>query len=540
MSASPPCPDCGWRPDTELRTTQAGRREALWPTEGPRAVWWMQAFVICGEGDWYGRLIRLRDDQKLSLYRWYEWCAGCGHWRKSQWVRSEATGGGKTTFMGGVEVLELGGPPEIVPVSPSIVSAANSWDQANKLFGAAAVMCGGQGRKVAESPLREFFEVYDSKIIRSDGRPGEIKRVAAVAATSEGGLESLLVCDEVHEWGDVGSGRARVHVVIGKSTKKRRLHCEIPQDGGGIREIERGSGRIIDISTAGFDVDHSLFGRIYKQGKRVEHDPAVDPRMLFDCFEADAALNLEDPADRRLAVRQASPAAGVLWDVEERVREWDKPELEHHEWTRYYANRWVDVGEDSWLADHPAAWAACQGEWELNGDEQVVLAVDMSLKHDSTAVVECTLLDDGRTAVTARIWNPGDGKVDHLAVFKYITERAEVLGDQLLGLVYDPRYFELAARQLEDDTDIAVIEFDQWTIMAQAVGETFEQIIKGRLVQDGDPDFGRHVRSAVKKQQERGFTLSKSKSRWKIDAAVAMCMGTWTLTQQTDLEGTFW
>lgn len=530
MTPDPACPDCGWSPPSG----------ELWPTEGPRAVWWMQAHCVCGEGDWYGKPIALRPDQKRSLYRWYEFCGGCGHWRYTQWVRSEATGGGKTTFMGAVEVLELGGPPEIVPVSPNIVSAANSWDQASKLFGAAAVMCGGQGRKVQESPLREFFEVYDSKIVRSDGRPGEISRVAAVAATNEGGLPSLLVCDEVHEWGDVGEGRARLHVVIGKSTKKRRLRCEIRQPDGSIRAIERGSGRIIDISTAGFDVDHSLFGRMYKQGKRVEHDPAVDPRLLFECWESPDGLDFSDPRDRETAVRAASPAAGILWDVAERVREWDKPELEHHEWIRYFANKWVDVAEDSWLADHPAAWSHCQGTWELNGDEPTVLVVDMSLKHDSTAVDECTLLEDGRTAVTARIWNPGDGKVDHLEVFRYIADRAKELGERFLGLVYDPRYFELAARQLEDEHDLLVIEFDQWTIMAQAVGETFEQIIKGKIVHNGDPDLARHVRSAVKKQQERGFTLSKGKSRWKIDAAVAMCMGVWTLTQQTSIEDTIW
>ena len=526
----PPCPDCGWSPPPG----------ELWPTEGARAVWWIQKYVICGEGDWYGRPIRLRPDQKKSLYRWYEHCGGCGHWRYTQWVRSEATGGGKTTFMGAVEVLELGGPPEIVPVSPNIVSAANSWDQANKLFGAAAVMCGGQGRKVQESPLREYFEVYDSKIIRADGRPGEICRVAAVAATNEGGLPSLLVCDEVHEWGDVGEGRARLHVVIGKSTKKRKLRCEIPQPDGKPQVIERGSGRIIDISTAGFDVDNSLFGRLYKQGKRVLRDPSADPRLLFEVWEADPGLDLAAPGDRRTAVRQASPAAGILWDVEERVREWDKPEFEHHEWKRYYANVWVDVAEDSWLVDHPAAWAACQGTWELNGDEPTVLAVDMSLRHDSTAVVEAVLLEDGRTAVVAKIWNPGDGKVNHLEVFRYITGRAAELGERFMGLVYDPRFLELAARQAEEEHELLVIEFDQWTTMMMAVGETFERIIKGQLVHDGNPDFGRHVRSAVKKQQERGFTLSKNKSRWKIDAAVAMCMGVWTLTQVTSIEDTIW
>jgi len=530
MTLSPPCPDCGWSPPPG----------ELWPTEGPRAVWWIQAFCICGEGDWYGKPIRLRPDQKRSLYRWYEFCGGCGHWRYTQWIRSEATGGGKTTFMAAVEVLELGGPPQIAPVSPNIVSAANSWDQANKLFGAAGVMCGGQGRKVAESPLREHFEVYDSKILRADGKPGELARVAAVAGTNEGGLPSLFVLDEAHELGDVGEGRARMYVVIAKSTNKRRLRCEIPRKDAAPQVIERGEGRNIVISTAGFDVDASLFGAMYKEGQRVLHDPSADPRLLFECWESDAGLDLEDPAQRLTAVRQASPAAGILWDEPARVRQWRKPGFEPHEWTRYYANRWVDITQDSWLVDHPAAWAACQGTWELNGDEPTVLAVDMSLKHDSTAVVECTLLGDGRTAVRARIWNPGDGKVDHREVFGFIADRAAVLGGRLTGVVYDPRFFELAARQLEEDHELLVIEFDQWTIMAQAVGETFEQIIKGKIVHDGNPDLSRHVRSAVRKQQERGFTLSKNKSRWKIDAAVAMCMGVWTLTQQTDIEDTIW
>jgi phage terminase large subunit-like protein len=169
----------------------------------------------------------------------------------------------------------------------------------------------------------------------------------------------------------------------------------------------------------------------------------------------------------------------------------------------------------------------------------VVLAVDMSLRHDSTAVVECAMLADERIAVTARIWNPADGKVDHLEVFEHIKARAKELGPRLVAVTYDPRFFELAARQLED-TDIMVVEFDQWITMAQAVGEAFERIIKGKIVHDGNPDLSRHVRSAVRKQQERGFTLSKNKSRWKIDGAVAMCMGVWELLQSVDIEGTFW
>ncbi len=525
MSRTPACPDCEWLPEGDL-----------WPTEGPRAVWWIETFCICGEGDWYGQPLKLRPDQKRSLYRWFEFCGGCGHWRYTHWIRTEATGGGKTTFMAAVEVLELAGPPEISPVSPNVVSAANSWDQASKLYGAASIMCGGQGRKVTESPIRDHFEVYDSKIVRSDGRPGELVRVAAVAATNEGGLPSLFVVDEVHELGDIGeTGRVRMHIVIGKSTNKRKLRCEIPvrnADGKvtGVRRAERGPGRIIDISTAGFDVDHSFFGALYKHGKEVLRDPAAAPRLLFECWEARQGLDFEIPADRLTAVRDASPAAGILWNPMDRVHEWTDPKMPHHEWGRYYANRWERIPEDSWLKDHPAAWGKCQGTWTLAGDEPAVLAVDMSLTRDSTAVDELALLPDGRIAATAKIWLPSAGRIDHLEVYNHIKDRAHDLGERFRGVVYDPRFFELPARMLEDDEGLQVIQFDQTAaLMAPAVGETFTAIIDGMIVHDGDLEFTAQVLAAAKRPQDRGFTLSKGKSRRRIDSAVGLCMGVWAI-----------
>lgn len=521
MSRTPACPDCGWLPP----------EGELWPSEGPRAVWWVQRYCICGEGDWYGKPIRLRPDQKRSLYRWYEWCRDCGRWRYTHWVRTEATGGGKTTFMAAVGVLEVKGPPQISPVSPDVVMAANSWDQANKLFGAASVMCGGSGRKVRESPLRDYFEVYDSKITRSDGRPGLLERVAAVAGTNEGGLPSTFMCDEVHELGDIGeTGRARMHVVIGKSTNKRQLRCLIPDGDGGVREVQRGPGRIIDISTAGFDVDHSFFGGLYKHGKAALEAPEIAPRLLFECWEAREGLDFDDPADRLTAVRDASPAAGILWNPMDRVNEWDDPKTPHTDWSRYYGNRWEKIPEDSWLKEHPAAWGKCKGTWALAGDEPALLSVDMSLTRDSTAVVEVARLADGRVAVTAKIWLPVGGKIDHLEVFGYIKRRAAELGPRFRGLVYDPRFFELPARMLEDNEGLVVIQFDQTPVlMAPAVGETYDAIIDQVIVQDGDEEFGRQVLAAAKRPGERGFTLSKGKSKRRIDSAVAMCMGYWTL-----------
>lgn len=487
----------------------------MWPTHGPLAVKWIQDKCICGEGDWYGKPIVLRPDQKRFLYRWYEYCPECEQWRYDEGLRGAATGDGKTQFIAAVVVLEFAGPPQIAVNSPNIPIAAASFEQADLLFSAVATMCGGRDQEVKESPLCGFFEVYDTEIKFSDGRPGRIFRVAAVAGTNEGGLPSLFVCDELHEWGESGSRKARVKTVIGKSTKKRRTH--------------RGSGRNLSLSTAGFDQNNSLLGEMCKRGEMVLRDPSVDPRFLYDWRQCPEGLDFTKPADREVAVRAASGAADILWNVSDRVNAWGKPDMPRHEWIRYYGNRWVDIAEESWLKDHPGAWGKCEGEWSKDDANPWVLTVDMALKHDSVAVDRIEKLPTGRFAVTTRIWRAEDnaGRIDHVEVWAYIKKQARGAGFR--GVVYDPRFFEVPARMLEDE-GIVAIQFDQSPQrMAPACGLTFELIVAEQIVHDGDPQLTAHVNAAVQRQQERGFTLAKGKSKGHIDACIAMCMGVWIL-----------
>jgi phage terminase large subunit-like protein len=480
------------------------------------AVRWIEDNCICGEGDWYGKLMQLRPDQKRFLYCWYEFCPVCDQWHYDEALRGAATGDGKTQFIAAIVVLEFAGPPQIAVGSPNIPIAAASFEQADLLFGAVATMCGGRDQAVKDAPLCGFFEVYDTEITFSDGRPGRIFRVAAVAGTNEGGLPTLFVCDELHEWGEPGSKKARVKTVIGKSTRKRRTR--------------RGCGRQISLSTAGFDIDTSLLGDLVKLGRRVERTPSVSPRYLFDWREAPDGLDYRRPRDRELAVRAASAAADVLWSATDRVNAWGKPDMPSHEWIRYYANRWVDVAEDSWLKDHPAAWGRCRGKWEPSNEHPWLLAVDMALKHDSVAVDRVEMLPDGRIAVTSKIWRAAEhgGRIPHDDVWVYIRQRATGLGFR--GVVYDPRYFEVPARMLEEH-GIAAIEFDQSPQrMVPACGLAFKLILDGRIVHDGDPEQTAHVKAAVAVAQERGgFTLRKGRSKGHIDFTVAMCMGVWIL-----------
>jgi phage terminase large subunit-like protein len=491
----------------------------MWPSLGGIAVRWIQDNLILGEGDWHGRPFLLRTDQKLFVYRWHEFCPRCDQWRYDEAMRAAATGDGKTQFVAALVMLAFAGPSSIAPKSPVIQVAAASFEQANRLFSAVQIMCGGRDGEVTSAPLLGLFEVYDTEIKFADGRPGSISRLAAVAGTNEGGLPSLLVCDELHEWGDVGDPKARVRTVVGKSTRKRNTR--------------RGSGRIINLSTAGFDKDNSLLGKMYTLGQRALRDRSLAPRLLFDWQQARDGLDYRLREHREIAVRDASKAADVMWSVADRVNDWGKPEWPSHEWIRYYANRFVDIADDSWLAEHPTSWADCKGTWESSTEHPWVLVVDMALKQDSVAVSRIEALPDGRYAITTRIWRAADsgGRIDHVEVWAYI--RGAALGGGFIGVVYDPRFFEVPARMLEDD-GIPTVEFNQDpSRMVPACGLAFQMILAGTIVHDGDGQLAAHVLAAVKRQQDRGFTLSKGKSKRHIDAAITLCMGVHVLSQAT-------
>ncbi|HEX7461753.1 MAG TPA: terminase TerL endonuclease subunit [Dermatophilaceae bacterium] len=47
-------------------------------------------------------------------------------------------------------------------------------------------------------------------------------------------------------------------------------------------------------------------------------------------------------------------------------------------------------------------------------------------------------------------------------------------------------------------------------------------IALGKVAHDGDPVLTAHVSAAVKRENDRGWTLSKGKSKRKIDACIAM------------------
>ncbi len=156
-------------------------------------------------------------------------------------------------------------------------------------------------------------------------------------------------------------------------------------------------------------------------------------------------------------------------------------------------------------------------------ESETWLGVDVGLKHDSTAVVAIQRRHDGRMHPKARIWLPqADGRLDVADAMHHIRQLCELYDVQQIA--YDPRFFDLPAQMLADE-GYPMLEFPQTQErLSPAVTHAYEQIKRGEVSHDGDEGFSTQVLNAVARYNERGFTLAKSKSRDRIDSAVAMCM----------------
>lgn len=472
----------------------------------------METFLIHGEGDVHGQPYRLRDDQKLFLYRWYEH-DGDGNWIYKQGMRGRPRGDAKTELLAAIACLEFAGPDVFRRTTPIIHVAAAALKQAGELFSQVQIMLGGQGDTEENSPLRGLFDVMDTRIEYRDGRAGYIERIAAADSTAQGGKTTLFLADEIHEW----KGRsAKVYAVVSSALEKRA------------------NARELIITTAGESKGHmpaepgdTIAWKLYAKGLEQRADPSKHPRFLFDWREMKPGRDLDDPAERLAAVLESSgDAADLLWPAQDRVDKWDDPEYLHSDWRRYFGNTWPDVPDDAWLADRPDAWADLERPklGKIPPGAAVMVGVDMALRHDSVGVTVVHPLDDVRRVWATRVFTAQRGKIDHLAVVEHIRSLAETYTP--LGLAYDPRFFELPARVLEEE-GWNVVEVPQSPErMAPAAAHVYRQVMAGEIVHDGDPVLAAHVNAAVWREGDRGRVLSKKSSSGHIDALIAGVLAT--------------
>jgi phage terminase large subunit-like protein len=292
-------------------------------------------------------------------------------------------------------------------------------------------------------------------------------------------------------------------------------------------QMTLGSGARIEplavaITTAGYNLD-SLAGRLYHYGKQCATGEVQDDSFGFWWWEAPTDCDIKS----RVAWKKANPniAEGLLDpdDMDTATKQTTESAFR-----RWRLNQWVRT-QESWL---PAgAWERSLSELELEPSLPIWVGIDMALKHDSIAVVIAQPQDE-RVVLRAKIWQPKEEGVDVAEIEAYLREVHQAY--QVAEFAFDPAYFQRSAEALADD-GLPMVEFPQTGArMIPACGQTYEQIVQGKIAHDGSPTFTDQVLSAAQRMTDAGWRLSKNKSKRKIDACIAMVMAVDRATRRQD------
>ena len=276
---------------------------------------------------------------------------------------------------------------------------------------------------------------------------------------------------------------------------------------------KRDRSLVIGISTPGLDRENALW-HVRKQAI----GGTLIPGFRWSEYAADDGCPKRDERQWRKA--NPAIAAGFLRIDALRTSVELSPEAQFR---AFRLGQWVD-GIASWLGDDGRqAWEALRGPYKLARGAVTWAGLDVGLKRDSTALAAVQRLESGRLFVSVRLWLPRPGEpVDVTDVMEAIRELDRDF--DLRAVAFDPRHFDVAAKMLLDE-GLPMVEIPQSVErMTSAVGDTFVAIKRRQLAHDADPVVTEQVLGAIARHNERGFTLSKSKSRGRIDAAIAICL----------------
>lgn len=463
------------------------------------------------QGRWIGKPFRLLMWQKLlilalfavdpvtkrRLYRW----ALIGVPKKN----------GKTELVAALALYFLiaDGEP-----SPWIACAAAADEQADLVFGAAAKMC-------EFSPtLKPITEVFESEILCPDVPGGKIVRLASAAGTKDGPSWYVVICDELHEWVE----------------NKHERMWEILTNGVGARE----QPMIIQITTAGHDLEGTICGKQFTDGMRVANGEVDDPTLFFYWWQAPEGLDYKDPATWRIA----NPSYGLI--LKEDFYRDQLTKKTEAVFRRYFLNQWTE-SEEIW--EVAQRWPQlARPRIKLSADMPLFDGIDVALRNDSSAIVAAQrqeLRAGTRIVVRAWLWeNPwprtdrrhADWKHNRSELWDVLREHYRDFPEWARekpgpAFFYDPNFFATDADLLEGE-GLNMIEFPQTdSRMIPASQKLFEAATEDVLAHDGHEGLARHIRNVKAEQRSRGFRISKPKgSVRKIDAAVAAAIAVFNAT----------
>jgi phage terminase large subunit-like protein len=290
-----------------------------------------------------------------------------------------------------------------------------------------------------------------------------------------------------------------------------------------------------------------LWGYTSERAHRLWDEMIPPPTRKIACrltatyagFEGESAL-LEGIYNRGMAGELLAPdlyAAGPLlmfWTNEfsapwqtEAWRDQMRAQHRPNAYLRQIENRWVST-ESSFI--DIAWWDECvdPAARPVVADRYlpVVVGVDASVKHDSTAVVACSWDRDAKKVrlVAHRVFQPSpEDPLDFEATIG-TTVMDFAARFTVKQVRFDPYQMQSLAQQLTA-RGIPMMEFPQTVGNLTEASTNLYELIKGRnLVTYPDEAFRLAIQRSVAIESARGWKISKEKASHKIDSVVALGM----------------
>lgn len=479
--------------------------------------------VPSGKGE--GKPFKLRPFQKKFIRDVYGQVGKMGNRRIRRAILSLARKNGKSGLIAALALVHLIGPEAIT--NGEIYSAANDRDQAAIVFKYAAQIVRGTPE------LLEYVKIVDSTKTMICFLNGSIYRaVSAEAGTKYGLNPTVVIYDELAQ------------------AKNRELYDALDTS-----MAAREEPLFVVISTQSNDPQHIL-SQLIDDGLS-----GNDPTTVCHLYATpDDAENIYD--DQKLW-KLANPALGDFRSLSEMKtaaqRAKRMPSFEAA-FRNLYLNQRVDA--KSPLIPR-AEWIGCKTDATIEEGADIYLSLDLSGKTDLTALLGVSAGEN--ETVKAWFWKPGDTIREHenrdrvpywtwkqqgyiettpgrAVNYDFVAERIAQIMKQynVLGMAYD-RWsiddFLNACNRIgldayvdgKDEPRAGALRLVPWgqgfKDMAPAIDAMEVSILERKLSHDGNPVLTWNISNAMSVSDPAGNRkLDKSKTRFRIDGAVALAM----------------
>jgi phage terminase large subunit-like protein len=307
------------------------------------------------------------------------------------------------------------------------------------------------------------------------------------------------------------------------------LHAQPNRDLFDVMSLAMGArgnkATLLAITTAGVRADgtgrDSIAYTLYQYGQRVARGEEDDNTFFQAWWESEGNFRDEE------TWAQANPGFGDINDIDDfrsAIRRTPEAEFKTKRLNLFVSS------QTAWLPD--GAWEACEADFEVTPDDEIILGFDGSFSGDASAIVGAIIPktdDDPVKVFMVKTWEKDlseddpDWRVDIADVEQTIMAFCQK-HPKVREIACDPFRWQRSMEILEQ-AGLPIVEWPSTSArrMVPACAKFYDAVVEKRIQHDGDPVLTRHLANAVTKIDNLGPRIVKDKkaSPRKIDAAVA-------------------